>query len=303
MDSKNRAQLIKAAPSNWWREHDVCARLRDHFRSHIVGLHVRFKQNEVVEHELFTGFLLSYEGLHFWLTAGHVVSTMREMCASESIEVLESHWIDHAPNEMKCPFRADFRHLVGSFCDTDGLDFGIVLLTRHDARLMNENPNIEFLTPEVWRGHEIADPEGFYVMGFPREWLHINATSATDDHSYTVKSEVACLPADRIEDRGKNANTGILDFWERNECFYGQLLSFADRFEHPVDNIEGMSGGPIFSVERTEESRIRYRLFGIQSHWLNESRIVRAGKMEEIAKILEGIQEKRIAMAVGSITE
>ena len=249
MDSNNRGRLIASVPSNWWRRYSVCSTLRDHFQSHVVGLHVRFKQNEVIEDELFTGFLLSYEGLHFWLTAGHILSTMREMRDSESIEIHEAHWVDHAPNRMSCPFRVDFNHLVGSFSDTDRLDFGIVLLSRNDARLMNKNPNIEFLTPEVWRGHENATPEGFYVMGFPIEWLQVMEPSATGSPSYFLKSDIACLPADRIEDRGNSANTGILDFWERDECFFGQLVNYADRSEHAVEDIKGMSGGPIFSIE------------------------------------------------------
>jgi hypothetical protein len=53
-----------------------------------------------------------------------------------------------------------------------------------------------------------------------------------------------------------------------------------------IDDIVGMGGGPILSIERTPESNFAVRLAGIQVMWKPESKIVRAEPIESIVSVL-----------------
>ena len=64
------------------------------------------------------------------------------------------------------------------------------------------------------------------------------------------------------------------------------MLPFPDAPNLKVENIEGMSGGPILSIERTEDYKIAIRFVGIQSSWKPTSGIVRAEPIDEIASVL-----------------
>jgi hypothetical protein len=64
-------------------------------------------------------------------------------------------------------------------------------------------------------------------------------------------------------------------FWNDPEAFYGQILPFVEGSKYQPASLQGMSGGPLFSLERDPSDRIRYRLFGIQRSEDRDERLIR----------------------------
>lgn len=58
-----------------------------------------------------------------------------------------------------------------------------------------------------------------------------------------------------------------------------------------VDDIQGMSGGPIFSVATRDEAVVDVVLWGNQSSWLRDERIGRAQSIPSLLRLLDKITE------------
>lgn len=284
------AQLTaKALPADWWQDIGVSFRLREFLKRHVVGLHVAYSLNSEPRHEVFTGVLFQHRGYPFWLTAAHVICTIREMQADSRVRVDHAAFMDHAPESMGGPFSVDLDHLLACPIDPKGLDFGFILLRPGYSELLARNPNLEFLDQRIWQHLDKARPEGFVLLGYPGEWMeadHWNLDRQT--RGRRLRTGIACLPLEVVPDRGKAANEGIDQFWGHPACFYGHLLPHNGIEEPLVDSICGMSGGPILSLERDGDG-IRYRLFGLQSEWKRESRFIRAGKVSLMSRVIETV--------------
>lgn len=271
-------------PPHWWRDGARCKALRDCFEQHIVGLHVGFKQDDEIKDMILTGCIRVHDGYCFWITAAHVIELIRKLSSDPTVEILRSVWLDHAPESLGGSLPVDLSDLSTAFLDPNGFDFGFVLLSPGYAVPLLKTPTIEALDSTIWLNHNNATPEGFLLVGYPSEWIASEDRASKDTR--TFRYGLACLPAECIEDRGEHANVGLSTFWGRNDCFYGQLVPFSDGGDDIVGSIRGMSGGPLLSVERHNE-RIRYRLFGIQSCWLEDSRMIRAAHIEPISCVLD----------------
>src|SRR5262249_41998001 len=93
---------------------------------------------------------------------------------------------------------------------------------------------------------------------------------------------VRALPVDYVSPVGRE---GL--FWSHQHCIYGRVGREGASDAGNVESVKGVSGGPAVSIERTSKGHVRYRLFGLQSAWLSESRIVRIEPEATIAKMLE----------------
>ena len=79
-----------------------------------------------------------------------------------------------------------------------------------------------------------------------------------------------------------------IEKWSDEEAFYGKILPYTDFPEFEVEEVKGMSGGPILSVERDPDGRIRYRLVGIIQSWYRSESIIRAEPISRIAQAITG---------------
>jgi hypothetical protein len=223
---------------------------------YVVGMHVRYRMASTVCHEFFTGFLMYHNEVHLWLSAGHVVEKIRLMLEDRRIDRLNTALVDH-----RSPTEADYIPLdlsvVPKFVqDPDGFDFGAIPLRLNIAALLRRNPYTQFMTSDIWRGRNVSEPDGMYVVGHPYIW---NVFNEGRNGRGRLMTNVACLPAIRVADRGESANEGSSTFWGRTDCFYGQLVPFRGSSSLLVQDIRGMSGGPILSLHQ-ESGRLVYRL-------------------------------------------
>ena len=59
-----------------------------------------------------------------------------------------------------------------------------------------------------------------------------------------------------------------------------------------MSDINGISGGPLISIERTNTGEMRYRLFGIQKTWFPDKEIIRAEPIHRLVKLLDQVLDE-----------
>jgi hypothetical protein len=162
-----------------------------------------------------------------------------------------------------------------------GIDFGAIKIMGLDAQIMLNNNRTQVITELIWKDLHLAKPEGYYVLGYPQEWTDHHEVRLSDNQILnSFRANLACLPVRQIEYRGEFHTDK--EFWNDPEAFYGQILPFVDESEHQPASVKGMSGGPLFSIERDPSDRIRYRLFGIQRSEDKDERLIRAEPIHKI---------------------
>jgi hypothetical protein len=167
----------------------------------------------------------------------------------------------------------------------EGLDFGAVRLPILEKKALMANESASVMGEQAWRNLNAASPEGYYAIGFPREWNNLKKTRAEGTKVLnSLKADLACLPIAEVPRRNDSSGEA---FWEHEKSFYGEVLRFPDAPTLKVESIVGMSGGPILSIERSPDAKIGIRLVGLQVEWLPNSEIVRAESIQEIAAALD----------------
>lgn len=268
-------------PNDWWRQHLACQTLAEWFGHHLVGLFFSVQANGSKQEGVYTGLVLYYEKNLLWITAGHVVDEIHKVLSNPEIDVQIMRWLDgcEIPGAESIPVHNRNLEMFSGL--EFGIDFGVVKITGLDANNMLNNNRTQVITEEFWKTPH-SKPEGYYVLGFPKEWAEHHETRFPDNQIFnSFLANLACLPVQQIGYRGDfHPNK---EFWNDPDAFYGQILPFVDGVEDQPASLKGMSGGPLFSIERDPSDRIGYRLFGIQRSEDKDERLIRA---EPIHKIL-----------------
>ena len=285
MEDENQ-KLLANLPSDWWRQLSTCQILADWFSHHLLGLFLSYREKgeEQSCHVIATGFLLHHKEILLWVTAGHVVDKLREILSDQNNDIRRMRWLDGCEIPGAESVVVHNRDLaMFSACD-QGMDFGVVALTGFDEANIINGGRVMVMTDQIWKNLHLAQPEGYYIIGYPQEWLEIRQERLNDKQVRgSATANLAFVPVERVEPPtdGQPAS-----FWDDPEAFYGQILPFADNSTAQPDNIIGMSGGPVLSIERDSTGNLRYRLFGIQSRWLEQSRRVRAEPIHKIVAMM-----------------
>ena len=280
----DQAGAMAELPDGWWKRDAVAKKLSGLFSSHIVPMLISVVVEKKARFLWFTGFLLQVADLTFWLTARHILEEIERLREDRSINVERSRWVDSATGSVELGVPIDLGD-IPSYRDPE-IDFGAIFIKPGYAAPLLASPGVEPLTPEAWFNHEKAHPEGYYVVGIPDELCEEDEIGRTEDHRiYQCTGYVVCNPVEAVSPEGRSGNDG---FWNHPGAFFGRVLEVTDDNGRPLTSITGMSGGPVLSIERTPEARLKYRLFGIQSAWLPQSRILRAEPISKVADIITG---------------
>lgn len=258
-NDSNAPDLSSWAPG-WWKDQGVAVTLSHCFARHVVALGISLTCEGKRDYQWLTGFLVQVGDLDFWLTAGHIIDAIEEILHDPRVKVVRATWNDGYDNSEAVAVPVSMEDLP-RYRDAEN-DFGAILIRKGYAAPILANPKIVPLTPEIWWHHKTSRPDGFYVVGHPREWCELQEVARSrKGRFYFAASALACIPVDRISpDPGDVQN----EFWAHPDAFYGQVLPVMKSKLEPLRSIKGTSGGPIFSIERTPDNHLKYRLFGIQ---------------------------------------
>lgn len=273
-------------PPDWWQSVRATHALLEWFKLHIVGLLVAGSSPSGFQYSFYTGFLLSYAQKLLWLTAGHVVEELQLVLSSPHFRVSQFRWLDSydAAGASAVPVhRADMP--IRSWNES-GLDVGVIVPSILDAGNLRKNEKLQLMDERVWGSLKQTTPEGYYAIGYPRPWTtHTQRRVSQTKVLHSLKADLACLPMILVQ-APKTALDD--DRWADTEAFFGRILRYPDLPQFEVDDIKGMSGGPVLSVERSPDGEIIYRLAGIIQSWRRSESIVRA---EPIAKVVQALTE------------
>ncbi|WP_207848785.1 MULTISPECIES: hypothetical protein [unclassified Pseudomonas] len=233
--------------------------------------------SEKAEVLIFSGFVVDVLGEWFYVTAGHVpkgIGSMIEDGYTFDTWRLNDQAAGKQFEEAAIPFDFQFEHWCVVEDASVGLDYAAVPLGGLYRQQLEVGGVVPF-TKEAW-GDYIADHDYWTIVGVPSESISENASKIT--------AQVVIIPlspANPPRDVGQKAENQ----------FYAKLM---DGSEEVVNNISGMSGGPIISL-REVDSVWKYKVIGIQSGWYSDSRILAACPFSSFAEALERAVEEAIA--------
>jgi hypothetical protein len=273
-------------PDDWWRYAAVSKDLADWFSRHLLGLLLEVEVGDKTHCRVYTGFLLDYQEYLWWVTAGHVIERVGEISSNPHMKIRRMRWLDgyEVPGAESIP--VDDRDLQTFSALDRGLDVGMALIPTLDAMNIVSNNRVRIMTEQAWKNIHLARPEGYYILGYPKEWVEVVETPLSGNRMrFSLRADLACLPVRRIEHRGPHRTK---EFWNDPDAFYGEILPFVDAQVYQPNDIVGVSGGPLLSIERTSDGHLLYRLFGIQRSWDRDERLIRA---EPIHRFVDLISE------------
>ena len=267
--------------SSVWQSNVVQDDLVDFARPLMGQLLLNLQSTETAETRpiIFSGFFLRHGDRYFWITAGHVIQRLREIMQDDRVRIREVRLRDglplHGLYESSLPIDLQSSPMFGLDCERGehaGLDFGMIGLSSFFVHGLASNPGTKFITSSS--SGRLADVQaaGLYVMGTPSE--RVRQASAID-----VETHIYCLPVSHI----KRPSAGQPRL---KRSIYGRLLGLGPP-GFCIDNIDGMSGGPVFAVESRGADAYGFRLVGIQSAWHRPSRTVRMTPITDVFHFLE----------------
>ena len=271
-------------PSDWWQTAQATYSLLQWFKLHIVGLLLAGSVDHQFQYSFYTGFLLEHTNRLLWLSAGHVVEEIESALSSDRFRVSQFCWLDNYEDPKAPAVPVHRRDMPMHSWKQSSLDLGVVLPSLLDTGNLLRNEKLQLMEERVWRNLAQANPEGFYAIGYPRPWTtHTQKQVSPTQALHSLRADLACLPLAETTSPAPPPD----DRWLDTAAFYGKILPFPDMPDFEVDDIKGMSGGPVLSVERNKDGRIVYRLVGIVQSWYPSQGIVRA---EPIARVAETIE-------------
>lgn len=280
-DENIEALSIADLPDDWWKELHTCEILASEFNNHLLPLLIRGSINGERIVENYSGFPISYQGQFFWVTAGHVIKKIDDLLNLDSFECEEMKWLDGFDNPNAASVTIINHDLDKFWIFNEDLDFGLIRIPSNEARLLIKNDALVIMDEQIWKHLELANPIGFYLVGFPQEWSNIEQKLISKTQTkFSFSARIACLPLRKIS-RSELPIT-LKNSWNDEKAFYGRILEFEEGEQFQPYSIKGMSGGPILSIELDKNEQFKYRLFGIQSKWGEQSRIICAEPMEKL---------------------
>jgi hypothetical protein len=253
---------------------------------HLVGLCVTYRHIAEEEARLpsrFTtcsGTLLFVEGALYFLTAGHVLRELKELRDSKHIIVEHASLADifGARRVSDTPIPIDLHSALLCFVDDEGLglDFGVIPIGPHHARLLTKNGVIA-LSEENWIKQQGMKFDGYLMLGFPAELV-----SERVSDSSRVIIQPTTFSVKRLDPAADNSNTTY-------PRFIGQVSH-----DLPLKSLKGMSGGLILGFRL--QPKLSYWVVAIQSSWRPETKMFYGCSLPILASLMTHWARENIAV-------
>jgi len=195
--------MLADFPDNWWQQRVTCQTLGEWFGHHLVGLFFSVEIEGKKQQALYTGLVLLYENSLLWITAGHAIDEIRSILSDSKIKIEIMRWLDGYVLEGAESIPVHNRKLNMFSATEFGIDFGAIMISGLDANNMMRNDRVQLITERIWKNLSSAKPEGYYIVGYPKEWTEYHETRLIDNRTFnSFRANIACLPVRQIEYRG-----------------------------------------------------------------------------------------------------
>lgn len=268
----NLSEAVNRLPKDWWKTIEMCATCSNLFKGYILGLMLSgqiYGKNQTV---LYSGFLFEFKNTLIWFTAGHVIDCINKILSDNPPENVRGRWIDweNIPGAESIPVNFKEFHPFSGWDYSH--DLGMYILGPLETENITKNKHSLCFHIGQVTDLQNFQPEGYYLLGFPenlKKQTRINQIQAL------YSSTLICLPIEKIP------FSTDLPFKKPNpNAFHGKIIDFPDS-PNTQFIVPGMSGGPVIGFKRDPLKGIDYRLYAIQSDWLEKSRLIRAEPISE----------------------
>lgn len=253
--------------------------LRHNAGRHFVALTYRLRKDREVHNTFASCFLVELAGDWFLLTAGHWLKheetgLERLLAAGYRIDkiVLVDAFAGHTGSPL--PFSFDMADWLAIYDDAEGFD--IAALPIH---------------PFYRRGLESAGVSA----------IELHATGPAEFHEDSQPALVG-VPAESFEKKGADTAMKLVlvpltayagdSLPAKGDSILAQMPTDPADAAHRVEDVVGMSGGPIFRIVTKAGKHKKYWLVGIQSGWYANSRVVRFCPIDAFVAALEEVLEE-----------
>jgi len=219
---------------------------------------------------LFSGFIVDIRGNWFYVTAGHILKLVQLSLANGGkfdIWRLGDQTAGNKFSDTAIPFDFNIEKWVVIEEEADGLDYAAIPLDEMYCRLLNAGGVVP-LGNDAWGDH-LMEHDQWILVGVPSQ-------SVAYDGKNIIVARPAMIPL-------KEAEAHELAGSKSKNQFYGHLHQDSQSI---VENIDGMSGGPIFAIKWNGE-KLHYVVIGIQSAWYSQDRIIAACPFSSLGHALE----------------
>jgi hypothetical protein len=219
---------------------------------------------------VFSGFVVEINHDWFYVTAGHVLKTIQ--AALDAGTTFDTWRFDDqtAGNDFKgvaIPYDFNLDEWLVLENEESGLDYATVKLDYLTCKSMLAGKVVP-VDKNAW-GDYVAEHDYWVLMGIPSE-------SISYDEGNFIDGRVFLIPLKSVEPPPAAGS-------KSENQFFGRL---DDEALNGLRDIDGMSGGPIFSLKKVD-TQWKYTVIGIQSAWYRSDKTIAACPFSSFAKALE----------------
>ncbi|WP_053117155.1 hypothetical protein [Pseudomonas sp. P1.31] len=227
---------------------------------------------------VFSGFVVEIMGEWFYVTAGHILRELSSAINGGS--TFDSWRLDDQTagnrfNNVAIPY--DFQ--LEQWCVLEEASVGLDYAALHLGGLYRqqlEAGGIIPITKQAW-GDYITEHDHWVLYGIPSESISVDDTTQ-------ITAKVVMVPIVSVE-------PPFLAEQKVENQFYARLASGS---EEVVEDIAGMSGGPIVMLWKADDTW-KYSVIGVQSGWYSSTRIIAACPFASFAEALESVVEEALS--------
>jgi len=225
-------------------------------------------------------FVLSVHGMWFLITAGHVFHDLEKRLAAGR-RIVRSYLMDGLVSPKPFPpIPFTLREKLPFYVYHEGLDYALIPLREGFVRPLVAG-GVCALSENAWR--DIPDSaDAYFLLGFPQHAAEISATFDRDVGNVNVRLATPLLPLKAIDDPPAVLKSPAKRFYAKVPIATGNVGGR----EITLHDIDGMSGGPIFAVKSTGDSKDPYWVIAVQSGWSRKDRVLAACPIQPLAEAI-----------------
>lgn len=229
-----------------------------------------------------SGFILQV-GDDWWLvTAGHVFTDYRKRCKDYDTQAFNPRLVDlwgakrasHPAPQIPFDFFDDALNPIVVYDREKGLDYALIRIPYLQRQALQQT--IDPFDRSTWANQGTEPFDRFIVLGSPNELKHQYRWSERDRDVVSSHLEPVAIFVDETDSDAAGIDPTT------HPQFIGKLNPLSD-----VQNIGGMSGGPILGFRKDSDGRLWYFPVAIQSRWLTQSRIIVGTRVPIVGELVE----------------
>ena len=226
----------------------------------------------------YSAFVMSFGGVWFLITAGHVIKEINEYIHHKNIKIREFDLLDWTGTDAKhdtlIPFDYESAAPNELWNKERGVDFGFLVLSDHYKTLLQANGIIAFEEKDWIKQPKDEDYVAYCVLGVPKQLVEQKLGVSITGVPYIGTLSAELLWLRRVPE---SLDPGQTTQFPR---FVAEITDLGD-----LQTIEGMSGGPVFGLAK-RDGQLKYWPVAIQSSWERKTKTIYASPLAPCAYAL-----------------